>query len=172
MPEFQGWSTTDIAKTQKILAGAEQVKSPFIKTLDSLIYWVALLIAITGNFILSVVLVPFMLILSGYMLYLTIFVVGISFGSLFTIIFGYLRKLETTHHIIAGIFIPAIAMINIYIITNLSNKLIEILELNTIKHDPLSISFTYIISFVAPYLYIRYRELEKKAKMEENQRII
>jgi hypothetical protein len=45
------------AKTEEILRRADQSKPYWIRSVDNMLYWVLLFIAIIGNFILSVVLV-------------------------------------------------------------------------------------------------------------------
>ena len=49
----QGWNKKDINKTLKIIEKAKKHKHPHIKLLDKIVYWLSLLIAIIGNFIIS-----------------------------------------------------------------------------------------------------------------------
>jgi hypothetical protein len=116
---------------------------------DSLVYWVVLFIAILGNFILSVVLVPFLLVLRGLGLYFSLFFIGASFGAMFWFI---LQSIERTQkkRIIWEIFIPALALINVGIFAVLSNDLIVLLELSTPPHNPMIVGAAYTFGYVLP----------------------
>jgi hypothetical protein len=156
------WTQAEKNKTMRSFQTAEQKKTSFVQFLDIAVFWVALFVAILGNFILSIVLVPFLLIMSGWMLYASLFFVGLSFGLLFAVIISYIEKIETKHHIIAGVFIPALALINVYIITYFANELIVLLKLTTTAHNPGLVSITYVVAFTLPYLIGRSRKAFRK----------
>jgi hypothetical protein len=144
------WSPDLAVKTEDILRRAEQRKPAWIRGLDSALYWVLLFIAIVGNFILSVVLVPFLLILKGILLYFSLFFIGASFGWMFSFILHNIEKLQKEQHIIASIFIPALALINVGIFAVLSNKLIILLKLTTPPHNPMLVGAAYVLGYVLP----------------------
>lgn len=148
----KGWGRADIKKTADILAHAEAAKTPSMKFLEQSAFWVALITAIVGNFIISVVLVPFLLLLDGIGLYFTIFIVGVTFGALFNVLIHYIEDLGAGQHIVAGAFIPALALINVYILAHFSNRLEILLQLPTAAHSPLAVSATYVFAFVLPYV--------------------
>lgn len=158
----KGWGRAEVRRAADILAHAEALKSPSMKFLEQAAFWTALLIAIIGNFVISVVLVPFLLLLHGVGLYATVFIVGITFGLLFNVLIRYIENLGQGQHIIAGAFIPALALINIYIITRLSNSLEILLQLTTPPHSPAAVSVTYVAAFVLPYLYQHLEHVRKK----------
>ena len=152
----KGWSQREIDKTIKILDSAESKKSEKIKFLDEVLIWISLFVAVVGNFVLSVVIVPFLIIMSGIALYATIFCFGAAFGMLFTIILRNMARFEQKMHILAGLFIPVIGLINVYILARMSNKLISLLQLKTSEHNPLLVSVMYIFAFLLPYLLLHY----------------
>ncbi len=152
----KGWSEKEISKAIAILDSAQEKKSAKTKFLDELLVWVSLFVAVAGNFVLSVVIVPFLIIMSGFSLYAAIFCFGSAFGMLFTIILRNMERLEAKMHVIAGLFIPVIGLINMYIITRMSNKLIVLLELKTVEHDAILVSMVYIFAFIFPYLLLHY----------------
>jgi hypothetical protein len=158
----KGWARADIQHASDILAHAEAVKSPSMRFLEQTAFWIALLIAIMGNFILSVVLVPFLLLLEGAGLYFTIFVIGMTFGFVFHVLIRYIEDLGQGQHIIAGAFIPALALINIYIIAHFSNRLEILLQLPIAPNSPLGVSVTYVIAFVLPYLSRHFEHVKKR----------
>jgi len=148
--EHKEWSSDLAVRTEEILSHAEQRKPGWIKTVDGALYWVLLIIAIVGNFIVSVVLVPFLLILKGAPLYFSLFFVGASFGWVFSFILHNLEKLQREQHIIASVFIPALALINVGIFAVLSNKLIILLKLTTPPHNPFLVGAVYVFGYVLP----------------------
>lgn len=142
------WTPKIAARTEEILRRAEKLKPAWIRSIDFSLYWVLLFIAIVGNFIISVILVPFLLILEGFSLYFSLFFIGASFGWIFSFI---LHSLAHKHqHIVALIFIPALALINVGIFAILSNNLIGILNLTTPPHNPFLIGAVYVLGYVLP----------------------
>ena len=144
------WSSDFAARTEQILNSAQKAKSMWMRFIDSSLYWVLLFIAIIGNFIISVVLVPFLLAFKGTPLYFTLFFVGITFGWMFSFILHNLEQLKSNQHILASVFIPALALINVGIFAILSNKLIILLKLSTPPHNPLLIGAAYVFGYVIP----------------------
>lgn len=127
------------------------------KKMSKIVYWLALLVTIVGNLIISAALIPFLIVLKDIQIYLIIAILAIAFGLLFDLLLRDIEHLDFRHHIIAVIFIPGMAILNLFIITNLSNRLIEILEVVNIKHDPIRISIIYAIIFMIPYIISRIR---------------
>ncbi|MBI4142194.1 hypothetical protein HY484_04670 [Candidatus Woesearchaeota archaeon] len=163
----KGWNKREIEKTITILQQAHKKKTNWTLFLDELLIWISILIAIIGNFVLSVILVPFLIIMKGTMLYLTIMIMGTAFGIIFTLLLRAIEKIELQKHIMTGIVIPVIGLINMYIIARLSNQLIIQLQLKTTEHNPALVSMVYIFAFLVPYLVTYYLQ---EFKREQNVR--
>lgn len=148
----KGWSEKEIQKTVGILQRAREKKTFTLKFLEGLLLYVTLTVFVIGNFIMSVVLVPFLILMKGIWLYLTVMLFAFTFGILFTITINYIEKLTPKKHIVVGLFIPAIALINIYIIVYFANKLEILLQLPVIPHSPVLIGIAYVFAFIIPYL--------------------
>lgn len=131
-------------------------------TLNKVVYWGALLVAIVGNLIVSVVLIPFLLVLSKMQLYIIIIIIGIAFGALFNMLLKDIEELDKKHHVIAGIFIPALAIINVFIMTQLANYLTVLIGVNNVPHNPFVISVIYVASFSLPYILYKISSIGKK----------
>ena len=144
----KGWKKSDINKTIKIIAKAKANKHPKIKTLDKFVYWFSLLIAIIGNLIISISLIPVLLVFKGPSLYGIIIILGISFGLLFELLIRTIEDLKTKHHLFLGVVIPIIAVINFIIISNNMKELVGIES----QQDPLIIEAIYAVFFILPYL--------------------
>ncbi|MBD3361918.1 hypothetical protein GF358_03955 [Candidatus Woesearchaeota archaeon] len=151
------WTKSEINQTLNILRSAEKQKTPLIKFFDTIVYGVALLIAIIGNFIVSVVIVPILIALTGFPLYFTLFFVGISFGALLYTVIKMVEAINPKKNLIAGLIIASLALINIYMITNLTNKL-ELQMGLTKFHDPILVSIAYAGGYILPYIFFLIKE--------------
>lgn len=152
--EDKKWTDEHIKKTLDIIKKAKEKKSKGIQFLDKAVCWFVLFVAIIGNLILSIFLVPFMLVLKNYILYIIIFMLAFIFGLFFDLLLREIEQLDQPHHIIAGLFIPALAIINVFYMANFANYLTETVNLNNI-HNPFLIGFVYTIAFIAPYLFYK-----------------
>lgn len=168
----KGWTEKEIESTMGILEkpDANPRSKEYRRKMNPLIYWIALLMAIIGNFIVSVILIPFFLVLQGIVLYAIIILLGLVFGALFSLLLGDIEKASSQKNMVIGwLFIPAIAAINIYVVANISNELKEILIKSAIIQNPLTISITYVAAFILPYvatqayLSMKNRKEAKKA---------
>ena len=149
----KGWQSHHIERAVAILHSAEGVKSDSMKFLDTAVFWGALLIAVLGNFILSIVLIPVLVAFTGVAVLATVGILAIAFGFILDVIVREIEHLQKSHLIIPEIFIPAIALVNIYIITNLSNKLT--VELNLVPHNPWFVSIVYMSGFLLPHFVLK-----------------
>ena len=127
------------------------------RKMSKIVYWLALLVTIIGNLVISAALIPFLIALKDVQIYLIIIILAIAFGLLFDLLLRDIEHLDFRHHIIAVIFIPGMAILNLFIITELSNRLIEILKVVNVEHDPIRISLIYATVFMIPYIITRIR---------------
>ncbi len=163
----KGWTEEEIKKTIDILYSEEkQIKHlAFQKGAHPLLYWIGLVIAIIANFILAVAFIPFLMMLNSIQVYIILAVVGFIFGSIFNVIIKDIEHIDTKHHIVAGASIPAIALVTVYIMTQIANRFNTIIQ-NDISHNPLFISLIYLFTFSAPYVFYKIKDLidEKKTQ--------
>lgn len=167
----KGWTTKEIEHTMDILERPDtDIRSKeYRRRMNPLIYWIALLVAIIGNFIVSVILIPFLLVLQGVILYSIIILLGIVFGALFSLLLRDIERASAQKNMVIGwIFIPAIAAINIYVVANISNELKEILIKSAIIQNPLTISITYVAAFILPYVAAQIYLSMKNKKEAKN----
>jgi len=149
----KGWTQKEIDHALAIIDESKKHKPKITIILDKLVYWVALILAVIGNIILSVVLIPFLLVLNNIQLYIFVVILASSFGLLFSQLLKDIEGLDKKHHIIAGIFIPALALINVYVMVNLANHLDKIFKLSKGLHNPILISIVYVVFFIFPYIF-------------------
>ena len=146
----------------EILQKAEKEKPLFVKRLDFILYWTLLIVAIIGNLIISIILLPFLLTFKKIPLYLTIMILAAMFGFLFDQLIKDIQNLENKHHIIAWVFIPSLAVVNTYYMTSFTNHLTQTLRLPITLNSPLVISITYVFAFILPYIMRNIIEIYKQ----------
>jgi len=153
----KGWSPEEVEKALKIMYAKESNEGVVWKrTLNPIIYWGALLIAIVGNFMVSIALIPFLIYLSGFYLFFTIVLMALVFGFMFELLLSNIEYMEQQHHIIAGAFIPAIAIINVFVIVNIANTLSKIIN-SSLRQNAIIISIIYVMFFIIPYAVARLK---------------
>lgn len=148
--EHKEWSSDLAVRTEEVLEVSQRAKPSWVVASDAIVYWVVLFVAIVGNFVLSVVLVPFLLVLRGSGLYFSLFFIGASFGAMFWFILQSIERAQKKKRIIWEIFIPSLALINVGIFAVLSNDLIVLLELSTPPHNPMLVGAAYTFGYVLP----------------------
>jgi hypothetical protein len=153
----KGWSEEEIEKTIKIFEKAEEEKRPALVLLDKLVYWMGLMLAMVGNFVISVVLIPILITMPAILLYITIIILGTTFGLLFSLIIGDIGNLSKEKIVVANVFIPVIAVINIFIVVNIANFISERFELELV-HNPYLVAAFYVTAFSLPHLIQKIQE--------------
>jgi hypothetical protein len=151
----KGWQPHHIDRAIGVLQSSPSARSDAVRLLDVLIYWGALALAVVGNFILSIAFIPVFLVFDDLSLVISVAIIAAAFGLLLDVV---LREIEHLRHrviIIPELFIPAIALINIYIITGLANGFASTLGLQT--HNPWVVSIMYVCAFVLPHFVLKWR---------------
>ncbi len=164
----KGWSEEEIKQAMNIMYSKEKEKKRTLykKSMNPVLYWAGLLMAIIGNLLIGVVLVPLMLVLSSTFLYVIIAILGIGFGSMFHLLLNDIEHIDQRHHVIAGVFLPAIALITIYVIVDVVNYLSRALNIPSL-HSPIILSVIYVVSFTVPYGYTKLSEFTHKKRISK-----
>ncbi|MBI2557909.1 hypothetical protein HYW20_01190 [Candidatus Woesearchaeota archaeon] len=153
--EKRGWGKKEIENAVGIIHNAKQLKTPETRFLEKRIYWILLAVIIAANFAVSIGLFPVLIALKGTFLYFIIALLGIVFGLLFELVIRSIEHLEKKHHLVLAVFIPVIALANLFVVNNISNSVIESLNLEN-THNSMIIAFVYAASFVLPYILYRF----------------
>lgn len=166
----KGWTEEEIERTHQILFSDEKIEkhAHYRKASHPIIYWVGLFVAIIGNFILTVALVPFLMILNSAQIYVIMGVVGVVFGYLFHHIIKDIEHIDEKHHLAAGIFTPLLALVIVFFMTTVSNRFNELIN-NPNPHNPWILSIIYLVCFGAPYALYKIKDIawEQKHKSQE-----
>lgn len=155
----RGFSKKEAQRTVDIINKAKEKKPLNIRFIDSIIYWILLVIAIIGNMVISIILIPFLLALKKIPLYFIIIILAALFGFLFDQLIRDIENLEKKHHIIAWAFIPSLAVINTYYMTSFTNHLIKTFNLPLSSNSPLLVSIVYVAAFISPYILRNIQEV-------------
>ena len=147
----RGWAEDEIKRTARILEESPERKSHKLVMFDKIAYWAGLLLAILANFVISVMLIPFLIVMKRFYLYLALVFIGVAFGWVFSVLIEDLEAIKSGQHIVAWIFIPAVALINVYLMTNLSNFIAVLMEMPSSVHQSTFVSVVYVAAFMIPY---------------------
>ena len=77
---------------------------------------------------------------------------GVAFGAFFDLLIRDLENIAQKEVIIAGIFLPVLALISVGFMVRFSNFLHESLRLSSPEHSPIIIGVVYAIAFILPYI--------------------
>lgn len=153
--EKKGWGKKDIENAVGVIHNAKQLKTPETRFLEKRIYWILLAVILAANFAVSIGLLPVLIAIKGAFLYFIIAILGIVFGLLFELAIRSIEHLEKKHHLILAVFIPVIALANLFVVNNISNNVMESLNLKN-THNSVIIASVYAASFVMPYILYRF----------------
>jgi len=149
----KGWSEEEIAKTVSMMQSPEKLEKhmPAQRRMSLNLYWMLLILLAVINFFVSVALIPFLLVLKVGQLEIIMAVVGIAFGMLFNLLIWDIEHIETKHHLLAALFLPALAIISITLIVFASNRLATEIK-GGMQQNPIIIAGIYVFAFLLPYL--------------------
>ena len=144
----KGWSDEEIKKAQTILEKSEKYDVFFSK----IVFWSALLVTIFANVLVSLILIPFLIVLNQWVLYYLIILLGGTIGFLYNFLITDIGHLEKKEHTLASIIIPVIALGNLVVMVIFSNRFIADLNVNNPPHNPWIVSAVFVVAFILPYI--------------------
>lgn len=147
----KGWREPEIKRAEEILERSLHYDRHFSK----IVFWSALVVIIFANIVVSLILIPFSVVLTSWLLYTLVVVLAATVGYLYNFLIRDIGHLQRKHHVIAGILIPFLALGNMVIMVSLSNKLITDLKLHNLPHNIWMVSAVFAIAFILPYLMSR-----------------
>jgi uncharacterized membrane protein len=150
----KGWTRAEIKDTERILSkGNESSRKTQI-----MLYWFIVFAMVILTLLISLWLIPFFMVLEGVLVFIILFLLGISFGAMFNNLIIHLEHLERKHYIIAGLIIPFVAIASLFIIIKAATYTSAILNI-PVRQDPIEDSLFYVAGFLLPYIYgLLYRK--------------
>lgn len=161
----RGWAKEEVDKAMSIMH-SEEKRTKHIKynvNMSFIVYWTVLLVLTIANFLVSVMLVPFLLVMKPFLVELIVAVMGLIFGLLFNMVIRDIEHIETKHHLAAAIFIPAVAIINIFVVVNVANAIATRIKI-PMQQNPVFVSLIYVVMFLLPYGFGMLKEVLTKKK--------
>lgn len=158
--QAKGWTQEEISHAQLILSKAEQEKHPRIVALEKALYWFLLLVVLVGSIAGTWLIEPFLIFISRLGAIFIIFVFGIIFGALASILIKDMEDLAPHHHLIITLIIPISAIITSYLITSRAHEASQLINITT-QHNPLLLGIMYSIGALIPFailLWFEWRE--------------
>lgn len=157
----KGWDEAEVERTMGMLYSdnKKEKRAVFSEQVNPVIFWTVLVVAMLANFIISIVLIPFLMLFEPLQLYIMLVPIALIFGFIFNLLLREIEDVDKKHHIVAGAFIPVLAMINIFIIVNLANTFSRAIQ--TTVQSPIIVSIIYIVSFSLPHLIYKVHDINK-----------
>ncbi len=112
----------------------------------------SMFILVLTNFMGALLLVPFLLFFKDTAQYAIILVFAIGFGLLFNMIIHSFAHLGDKHHLIAGVVVPAFALLDIVILFTILQKAVEKFKIAA-NYNYTLIVVLFIVAFLVPYLF-------------------
>ena len=169
-----GWSQEEIEKTVQMMEQPEKKEkhAAITKNMDWIIYWTVLLVLTISNFLVSLVLIPFLLAMSAAFMEIMVVALGFIFGMIFNHLIRGLEHIDEKHHYAAALFIPAIAVANIIFMVTVANSIAEqaadLIGLVAAEKNAVVISLFYVGAFITPYIFsLIWHHTRKKAHFDK-----
>ena len=157
----KGWAAHEIEHAMSILSSAEAKKPKILRSIDSSMYHLTFILAIVVHLILSVMFVLLSLVMNSVGLYIFVMIIGISFGALFSHMMESLKHLTQRQHIIAAAYLTALSLVIGGLVVTVSNYISSIIRIGFQEHSPWVFGVVYSLSFILPYIFFDFGELEK-----------
>ncbi len=151
----KGWTPDEIAQALRIMTEAQNDKAGIVRYMDRIVYWTLLFFVLIGNFVISIITIPFIVFAPAVFLYPMVFIVSFTFGALYDLVLYDINKIEGARQFLPQLLLPSLALINSYISINLASVLANTMGINEVPHIQAFIPVVYVLGFMAPFWYTR-----------------
>ena len=150
----RGWNEMEIQRAEKILETPRSYDVHFSK----IVFWSALAVIIIANIMVSLILIPFLVVLKSWVLYAIIALLALAVGLLYKFLITNIGHLESKHHLAASIIIPVVAFTNFVVMVIVSNNFIADVGAKTPQHNPWIIGVLFAVVLIVPYVAGKVKE--------------
>jgi len=155
----RGWSEEEILKAYSIIeARKRHDKSRSLPHMNRTLYWMTFFVIVIGNFLISLVLIPVLLTLNKFGLDIIVVVLGLVIGLFFNLLIKDIEHVDLKHHMLIGVTIPIIAIMNFFFVIYVTDWLNSILNISIVRPAPYTVTILYIIAFLTPYMITRIKQ--------------
>jgi hypothetical protein len=145
----KGWTEKEIRNTENILDEEKAYDAHFSK----IVFWSALIVIIFANLIVSLVLIPFLIVLNKWVLFTTVILLAGTVGFLYNFLINDIGHLQRRHHVLAAIIIPILTLANMITMVLVSNRFIRDLNVDNVQHNPWVVAIVFAVAFILPYVF-------------------
>lgn len=150
----KGWSDEKIREAEIMLEKELKHDTHYSK----IVFWTAIIVTVLGNFFVSLVLIPLLLFMQGWVLYSVVIVLAFLVGYLYNFLITDIGHLKLHHHLAASILIPLLALGNIIAMMSVAEMYVG----QTIPHQSGFVAFVFTVFFLLPYIIDRIRHHIKR----------
>lgn len=147
----KGWPDSEVKKLHSIINEKKDKHTEFGKGLNRVLFMTGLVVMTLCIIAVALFLIPFLIVISNYFVYLIIAALGIIFGLLFNFIIQDIEHLERKHHWFAAIYMPTISVFALAVSAYAANRAEKILGLS-LRHNPWVVGAIFVIVFMIPYI--------------------
>jgi len=144
----KGWPDAEIKRAQAALEKAEKHDVFFSR----IVFWSALVVVVFANVMISLILIPFLIFLSSWILYSIVALLGLMIGFVYNFLITDIKHLRWHHHLLAGILLPIIALANMTIMVLFSNRYAEKAAFSH-TNNPWLIGAIFAVAFILPAMF-------------------
>ncbi len=148
----KGWGDEEIVHAEAALEKSGRQEVFFA----GILFWSALLVIVTANVVIALILIPFLIVLTNWLLYILVIVLALVTGFLYNFLITDIGHLESKHHLLAGIALPVLALANMVAVVLVSNRFIADLQVQNQPHNAWVVAALFAVAFIVPYLVDRF----------------
>lgn len=157
---LKGWSEEEIAQTERVLERAEARKHPAIAVLDQVVYWLLLLVVIVGMAAFAIQVIPLILILDATTLAFILILMGISLGTLFTVVVQDIHWMSRAHHGFTLILLPVAAIAVFFLVLRYAGRTATTMA----QHNITVVAVIFAAALLVPYIYHLLTDYKKRMR--------
>jgi len=147
----KGWNTSEITKASDIIAEAEEKKHPKMKLFEKTLLISLVLLMLLNSFICAIVLVPFIYAIKTNFILILVAVIGLIFGTLFSIIINDVEKIKESHATNMLIAFVVSGIVNFYFIITFTKDFGSNSKI-ILSHNIYIIAIVYFMALIIPHL--------------------
>ena len=144
----KGWNRKELEEAESFLNKAR----PHDIHSTKMMFWSMLILILLGNILVAIVLVPFLVFMNSWSLYIVVGVVALITGIFYSFLINDVGYLEFRHHLTASLLLPIITLGIVITSIFSANELIKNLNIPNSTHDFFVVSILFIVIFMLPYL--------------------
>jgi predicted tellurium resistance membrane protein TerC len=148
----KGWTAEEISHALSVLRTAEHEKEQWIQRVDVFVYWLVLIIAVLGNVAFSVALVPAIVALPAFNLFVVIAVTAAFFGLVCGYVVHKIDVIDNRHHVLYVVLVSLIGLLSFALVLQQANATVEALGFGYTHGFWLGI--IYVVAFLSPYVFV------------------